>query len=208
VKPSAPDAPREAQAALDALVALLLRWNPRINLIGRATAPEIWSRHIDDSLQLLPLLPDSAAGFADLGSGAGFPGLVLAIASGRPATLVEADRRKASFLAEAIRVTQAPAQVAATRVETLAPLAAQLITARAFAPLAKLLPLAARHLAPGGILLLPKGARAEDELTAAIAGWHMRVERFPSRTARDATILRISELRPVEPDRPPPPPHA
>jgi 16S rRNA (guanine527-N7)-methyltransferase len=200
--------PIETRDRLRAYVDLLLRWNARINLIGRATEQEIWSRHIDDSLQLLPLMSGVAASFADLGSGAGLPGLVLAIASGRPVTLVEADRRKASFLAEAIRITGAPATIAAARVETLSPLMAPLITARAFAPLPKLLPLAARHLAPGGILLLPKGARVEEELTAAAAGWHMRVERFPSRTAKDATILRISELRPVEPDRPPPPPRA
>ncbi len=200
--------PIETQDRLRAYVDLLLRWNARINLIGRATEEEIWTRHIDDSLQLAPLLPAGTTGLADLGSGAGFPGLVLAIACGLPVTLIESDRRKASFLAEAARLTAAPAAIAAHRVEDLPPLSTRLITARAFAPLPKLLPLAARHLAAGGLLLLPKGARSEDELTAAAAGWHMRVERFPSRTAPDATILRISELRPVDHDRPPPRPRA
>ncbi len=200
--------PIETRDRLRAYVDLLLRWNARINLIGRATEDEVWTRHIDDSLQLAPLLPAGAIALADLGSGAGFPGLVLSIAGGLPVTLIESDRRKASFLAEAARLTAAPATIAAHRVEDVPPLSTRLITARAFAPLPKLLPLAARHLAPGGVLLLPKGARSEDELTAAAAGWHMRVERFPSRTAPDATILRISELRPVDHDRPPPRPRA
>ncbi len=206
-------ASREACSAevLDKLrtyVELLLRWNARINLIGRATEDEVWTRHIDDSLQLAPLVPGATTALADLGSGAGFPGLVLSIACGLRVTLIESDRRKASFLAEAARVTGAPATVAPHRVEDVPPLSTRLITARAFAPLPKLLPLAARHLTPGGVLLLPKGARSEDELTAAAAGWHMRVERFPSRTAPDATILRISELRPVDHDRPPSRPRA
>ncbi len=200
--------PIETRDRLRTYVDLLLRWNARINLIGRATEDEVWTRHIDDSLQLAPLLPAGAIALADLGSGAGFPGLVLSIAGGLPVTLIESDRRKASFLAEAARLTAAPATIAAHRVEDVPPLSTRLITARAFAPLPKLLPLAARHLAPGGVLLLPKGARSEDELTAAAAGWHMRVERFPSRTAPDATILRISELRPVDHDRPPPRPRA
>jgi 16S rRNA (guanine(527)-N(7))-methyltransferase RsmG len=198
----------ETHDRLRTYVDLLLRWNARINLIGRATADEVWTRHIDDSLQLAPLLPAGTTTLADLGSGAGFPGLVLSIACALPVRLIESDRRKASFLAEAARVTGAPATVAPHRVEDLPPLSTPLITARALAPLPKLLPLAARHLVPGGILLLPKGARSEDELTAAAAGWHMRVERFPSRTAPDATILRISELRPVDHDRPPPSPSA
>ena len=193
---------------LTALVTLLLHWNTRINLIGRATERDIWVRHIEDSLQLGPLLPPDTASLADLGSGGGFPGLVLSIAHALPVVLIESDRRKASFLAEAARVTQAPATVQAGRVEQLAPLATAVITARAFAPLPKLLPLAARHLAPGGVLLLPKGARCDDELTASTPEWHMRVERFPSQTAKDATILRISELHPVEPGRPSPKPRA
>jgi 16S rRNA (guanine(527)-N(7))-methyltransferase RsmG len=200
--------PADILKRLQAYVDLLLRWNARINLIGRATEHDVWTRHIDDSLQLAPLLLAGTTALADLGSGAGFPGLVLSIACALPVTLIESDRRKASFLTEAARVTEAPATVAPHRVEDLPPLSTPLISARAFAPLPKLLPLAARHLAPGGVLLLPKGARSEDELTAAAAGWHMRVERFPSRTAPDATILRISELRPVDHDRPPPLPRA
>ncbi|GAN78303.1 16S rRNA (guanine(527)-N(7))-methyltransferase RsmG [Acidisphaera rubrifaciens] len=192
----------ELRARLDAYAALLLRWNARINLIGPSTIASIWQRHIDDSLQLAPLCPAGAGGAADLGSGAGFPGLVLALATGRSFTLVEADRRKAAFLAEAVRVTGAPARVACARIADLAPLGATLITARALAPLPDLLALAVPHLAAGGVLLLPKGAQASAELTNARRGWHMRVDAFPSRTAREATILRLSELRRVEPSTP------
>ena len=201
------DASREAvnpalRARLDAYAGLLLRWNARINLIAPSTAASVWQRHIEDSLQLAPLCPDDPGDAADLGSGAGLPGLVLALATGRTFTLVEADRRKAAFLAEAIRVTGAPARVVCARIAELAPLGATLITARALAPLPDLLALAAPHLADGGMLLLPKGAQASAELTNARREWHMRAEAFPSRTSREATILRLSELRRVEPSPP------
>jgi 16S rRNA (guanine(527)-N(7))-methyltransferase RsmG len=184
-------------ARLEAFADLLRRWNARLNLIGRETEADLWTRHIEDSLQLIPHLPKNAGVAADIGSGAGFPGLVLTIATGRPFLLVESDRRKAAFLSEAARLAGAPAKVLAARVEQTAPLGAALITARAFAPLPRLLELTTRHLAPDGHLLLLKGRAAGDELTAARRDWHMRVERFPSRTDPDASILRLSEIRPA-----------
>lgn len=201
------DASREALTAelrerLEAFATLLLRWNDRINLIGPSTIASVWHRHIEDSLQLAPLCPAGPGEAADLGSGAGFPGLVLALATGRTFTLVEADRRKAAFLGEAIRVTGAPARVACARIAALPRLGATLITARALAPLPDLLALAAPHLAGEGVLLLPKGAQASAELTKARREWHMRVDAFPSRTSGEATILRLSELRRVEPSPP------
>ena len=132
----------------------------------------------------------------DLGSGGGFPGLVLAIVTSRPFHLVEADRRKAAFLTEAAaRLGLDRVRVHPTRIEsvTLPPLAA--LTARALAPLADLLPHAHRLLAPGGVAIFPKGRTAEDELTAALADWHVQVERFASRTDPHATIFRLSEIR-------------
>jgi 16S rRNA (guanine(527)-N(7))-methyltransferase RsmG len=178
-------------------VALLLRWNASINLIGKTGEDAIWTRHIADSWQLAKLIPPGCQNALDLGTGAGFPGLILSLATGIPFVLVESDRRKAAFLAEAIRVTSAYATVRCARIEACEDLRATLITARAFAPLPKLLTLALPHLRPGGSLLLPKGRNAEDELTQALAEWHMRAERFPSATAKDATIFRLSEFRPA-----------
>jgi len=169
-------------------------WNRRINLIGRADEPHLWARHIEDSLQLIPLLPAGLARAIDLGAGAGFPGLVIALATGIPFDLVESDQRKATFLREATRVTATPVTVHAVRIEDAKIAPAGLVTARALAPLPQLVALAHRFMAPGGVLLFPKGFTAEQELTAARATWNMRVERFPSRTHPDGAILKLSEV--------------
>jgi len=173
---------------------LLLRWNRAINLISRADEPDLWSRHIADSLQLGPYVPANIADAIDLGSGAGLPGLVLAMATGIHFHLIESDLRKASFLREAARETEAPVTIHACRVEAAAIDPAQLITARALAPLPNLLPLAAPLLAPGGVCLFPKGQSAERELTDTARAWNMRVEKFPSQIDRSGLILRISEV--------------
>jgi 16S rRNA (guanine527-N7)-methyltransferase len=182
------------QAALEAYATLLARWNERINLVSPRDIPRLWERHIDDAAQLLPLIPPGTRRIADLGSGAGLPGLIVAVLSGLDTHLVERDQRKAAFLREAARVTGAPATVHAADAATLPPLAADVVTARALAPLPVLLPLAIRHLAPGGACLFPKGATASAELTAAAEGWTMSIERFPSRTDPAATILRLTEV--------------
>jgi 16S rRNA (guanine(527)-N(7))-methyltransferase RsmG len=189
-----PPIPEQARPALEVYAALLGRWNPRINLVSPRDLPRLWERHIADAAQLVPLIPPGVSRIADLGSGAGLPGLILAIITGTETHLVERDQRKAAFLREAARETAAPATVHAADAAVLPPLGATLVTARALAPLAALLPLATRHLAPGGVLLFPKGATAEAELTAAAPGWTMTVERFPSRTDPAATILRLSEV--------------
>lgn len=194
--PPAPTLDAATIARLDAFTDLLLRWNSRINLVADRDAEAVRTRHIADSLQLLPLLPAGEGEVGDLGSGGGFPGLVLAIASHRPFHLVESDRRKAAFLTEAAaRLGLAHVQIHPMRIDAarLPPLAA--LTARALAPLPELLPHAARLLAPDGIALFLKGRTAEDELTAALMHWKLRVERFISRTAPDATLLRLSEIR-------------
>jgi 16S rRNA (guanine527-N7)-methyltransferase len=188
------DAPR--LALIDAYVALLLRWNRRINLIGEASDETIRQRHIADCLQLIALLPPGEGAVADLGAGAGLPGLVLAIATGRPMHLIESDRRKAAFLTEATaRLGLAGVRIHATRIEdaTLPPLA--VVTARALAPLERLLPYAARLLSPDGVAIFPKGRGADAELHTAQAGWTFLAEHFPSRTDPAATIYRISDIR-------------
>lgn len=189
-----PDAARDARLA--AYRDLLLRWNATINLVSARTAAEIESRHIADCLQLLPLIPAQGA-FADLGAGAGLPGLVLAAAMPeRDIHLVESDRRKAAFLVEAAgRLGLTRAKIHAVRIEQarLPPLAA--VTARALAPLPVLLGWAAMLLAPDGVAIFPKGRSAAQELTTAAADWHFTAERFDSRTDPEATILRLSEIR-------------
>ena len=189
------DVSRETRDRLDIYAALLRRWNPRINLVADLAALE--ARHIADCLQLAGLVPDEASPAVDLGSGAGLPGLVLAIATGRRFVLIESDRRKAAFLAEAARATAAPVTVCAERIEHAALPPAFLVTARALAPLPKLLALAAPLLAPGGACLFLKGAAAPAELAAACAAWQFGCEAFASRTAPGATVLRITGLHPA-----------
>ncbi len=190
---------RETTEALDVFVALLLQWNRRINLVGDArSAEEVWRRHVGDSLQLLPLLPPEPTPLLDIGSGAGFPGLVLAAATGWETRLVESDKRKAAFLAHAsARLGLTRVTVRAERIEDADLPKTRLLTARALAPLPALLRHAHALLALGGVALFPKGRAAEEELTSASRDWMMRAERFPSRTDPASTIFRISEIRPA-----------
>jgi 16S rRNA (guanine527-N7)-methyltransferase len=185
-------------ATLRRFADLLLRWNTTLNLISGKDAGVVWERHIADSLQLVPLMPAGIERAIDLGSGGGFPGLILAIATGVRFDLVESDVRKASFLRTAALETGAPVTVHACRIEA-APLApAALITARALAPLPRLLPLAARFLTADGICLLLKGARVDDELAAAERDWSMTVTRVASQTNPDGVVLRLTGLRSKE----------
>jgi 16S rRNA (guanine527-N7)-methyltransferase len=194
-----PDAAQ--QAMLDAYLDLLIRWNSRINLVADAPADVLRQRHIRDCQQLASLVPPGDGPMADLGAGAGLPGLVLAIATGRPTHLVESDRRKAAFLTEAAaRLELKGVKVHPTRIEdaTLPPIA--LVTARALAPLDRLLPHAARLLAPGGVAIFPKGRTAELELAATLPAWSCQVERFASQTDKEATIFRLSDIRHASPE--------
>jgi 16S rRNA (guanine527-N7)-methyltransferase len=193
------DISRETSETLERFVALLLRWNRTVNLIARKDEQRLWERHIADSLQLAALMQPAPERAIDLGSGAGFPGLVLAIATHVHFDLIEADQRKATFLRESARITGARVQVHATRIETAQIVPAPLITARALAPLSRLLDLAAPLLGTGGICLFSKGANVQAELTEAASRWHMQVEILPSRTAPEACILRISDLTRVAP---------
>ena len=163
---------------------------------------DLWRRHMLDSAQLSPLLPKAPAGrprvIVDLGSGAGFPGLVLAILGAGDLHLVESDRRKASFLREVVRETGCAAQVHNARIEEMAPISTDVVTARACAPLAELLGYAYKF--PGQVsgrrpcCLFPKGRRVDEELTEARKQWKMKVEPFPSCTDPSGTILRIGLL--------------
>ena len=189
-----PNVSRETEDRLRIYAATLTRWNPTINLVSKSDIGDLWNRHILDSLQLLPLLPADFSHAIDLGSGGGLPGIVLAIASGRPFHLVESDARKAAFLREVARATAAPATIHFARIESLTLPAAPVITARALAPLPRLLSYATPFLAPNGIFLFPKGRNAALELTEAAPEWHMVVECFTSAIDPAATILKLSEV--------------
>lgn len=178
-------------ARLEAYAALLVKWQPRINLVAPSTVPDLWTRHILDSAQLWPHIEGRVGPLLDLGSGAGFPGLVLAI-MGRPdAVLVEADRRKAAFLQEAARVTQTSVSIRACRIEALAPIRAGIITARALASLESLLHYAQPYADESTVYLFLKGERAEDELTTARKRWKMLVDKVPSLTNPKGVVLRL-----------------
>ncbi len=190
-------ATEDAVRRLDKFVALLLQWQESANLVARSTLPELWTRHIADSLQLLPLAP-SANVWVDLGSGAGFPGLVIACAIGQRSEarvhLVESNAKKAAFLREVVRATGAPAVVHAQRVEDFVPSfqeRADAVTARALAPLSELLELALPLLQRGAIGLFHKGAGAAAELAAAEKRWHLQATLVPSKTSPAGRIVVI-----------------
>jgi len=188
---------RETEDRLERFLDLLLRWNARINLVSGKDTGALRERHVADSLQLLPLLPEGDGALVDLGSGGGFPGLVLAAAVSRPVHLVEADRRKAAFLqAAAAELGLSHVVVHPVRIEALHLPPVGVVTARALAPLTVLLPWAAELLAPEGVAIFPKGRSAEEELDEAMAvGWTMTVERFKSSTDPNATLFRMSGIR-------------
>jgi 16S rRNA (guanine527-N7)-methyltransferase len=187
---------RETMTALEIYAGLLRKWQKAINLVSGATLDDLWRRHFLDSAQLVPSLSESEGHITDLGSGAGFPGLVLALITGRPTHLIESDQRKAAFLGEVARATGCAGrvQVHSARVEALKPWASPVITARALADLTQLLDWASPFVTADTTCIFPKGAKAEDELTAALRVWKMTVERRRSVTDPTGLILRLSHL--------------
>jgi 16S rRNA (guanine527-N7)-methyltransferase len=188
------DVSRETLDRLEALVATLVRWQKAINLIGRTTVDDVWMRHVLDSAQIAPLVPAEAKTLTDLGSGGGFPGLVLAAL--RPdldLTMIEVDVRKAAFLGEAGRrmaLPKAP-RIVIGRIEDVPPAKAAVVTARALAPLGQLLAWADRHRMDTAICLFHKGKGWQAELTEAMKDWDISCQPLSSKTDRDAVILRI-----------------
>jgi 16S rRNA (guanine527-N7)-methyltransferase len=194
---------RETTERLDRFVALLLTWQRTTNLIAPSTVTKLWTRHIADSLQLIELAPDARV-WVDLGSGGGFPGLVIACAlaaePGVAVHLVESNAKKAAFLREAQRVTGAPAHVHAERVETFVARftgAADVVSARALSPLKSLLDMSFPLLGKSGAMaLFPKGQNAELELGEACKYWNIKVNLVPSRTDPAARILVVRDVEP------------
>jgi 16S rRNA (guanine527-N7)-methyltransferase len=188
------DVSRETLDRLGAYAALLTSWNRRINLVGRDTIGDLWRRHILDSAQLFPLIPPAAGVLVDLGSGAGLPGLVLAIMGVPEVHLVEADQRKAAFLREAVRITGAGAEVHARRAETMPRLEGDVVTARALAPLPALVDMATPFLGRHGIGLFLKGRGVEAELAGIDETSGIRWERLPSRSDPSGSVIRVESI--------------
>ena len=193
-----PGVSRETLGRLETMVETLLRWQKAINLVGRATLDDVWTRHILDSAQLAPMIPKEAKSLVDLGSGAGFPGLVLAAL--RPeleVTLIEADARKSAYLGEAARKMGLPRQprIVISRIEAAPPAKADVVTARALAPLGQLLAWADRHRGSPAICLFHKGKGWQAELTEATQDWDIECTPQTSVTDSDAVILRIGSYR-------------
>ena len=189
----------ETRDALAAYEALILKWTQKINLISRSTTKDVMGRHIVDSAQFWPIAPD-AGHWVDLGSGGGLPGIVVAIlakGAGRSTrfTLVESDQRKATFLRTAARELKlANVSVQAQRIEALPPQAADIVSARALAPLSDLLPLVARHLAEDGTAILAKGESAHREIEEARGNWRFDIDEIASRTRENACLLRLRRI--------------
>lgn len=193
----------ETLAKLEAYADLLLKWQRKINLVSHRSLQDLWQRHFLDSAQLFDLAPTDACRWLDLGSGAGFPGLVIAILGVPDMHLVESDSRKCAFLREAARITETRVTVHNCRVEALPPLAADVITARALAPLSRLLDLALPQAQRQTVALFLKGKTADselqdiaDRLTEGTKYRSMSVDKIPSRTDPDGMILRVRGLIP------------
>lgn len=191
---------RETERRLDILVDQLRRWQAIKNLVASATLAQVWTRHVADSLQLLALAPPGALRWLDLGSGGGFPGLVLAAAlaerPGARVTLVESNTRKCSFLREVARLMGAPVEVRQGRIEDVVEGFAgrvDVVTARALAPLPILIGWSARLLTTGAVGLFPKGKEVESELTKTAKSWIMDHTIHNSLTDPAGRILRVTQ---------------
>lgn len=193
---------RETEKRLDIYVELLLRWQQTTNLISPSTIPQLWTRHIADSLQLLDLAP-GAKTWIDLGSGGGFPAIpiacVLADKPGAMVHLIESNGKKAAFLREAIRTTGVPAQVHAERIEKFVATyvnSVDAVSARALAPLKTLCDQAFPLIEREAIGLFPKGLDVESELTEASKYWKLEAEKIPSKTSPDGCVVIVRNLKP------------
>lgn len=195
------DVPRGTIDQLEAMVETLAKWQKAINLVGRNTLDDVWTRHVVDSAQAAPHIPPDARSLVDLGSGAGFPGLVLAaIRPDLDVTLIESDARKAAYLGEAARRMGLKKQpkIVVSRIEAAAPANADVVTARALAPLGQLLAWAAPHRSARAICLFHKGRGWQDELTEAMKDWEIEAQPLASVTDRDGVLLRIGDYKPKD----------
>ncbi|PYC47592.1 16S rRNA (guanine(527)-N(7))-methyltransferase RsmG [Litorivita pollutaquae] len=189
---------RETLERLEIYASLLEKWNPKINLVSKASLEHLWERHIRDSIQVAQAIHHPVKHWVDLGSGGGFPGLVVALMASDigvdQVTLIESDQRKCAFLRTVLRETSVSGEVIQERIEIAPPQSANVLSARALTDLSGLLGFAMRHLAEGGICLFPKGVNWEKEVEAAREEWQFSVEAVPSQIEAGAAILRIGEI--------------
>lgn len=193
---------RETLRRLEIYVELIAKWNPAINLVSKNSMSDMWFRHIFDSAQIFPEMPDCAINCLDIGSGGGFPSIVLAIISAekrpeRKFDLIESDQRKATFLREAARTLNLSIQVFDNRAEHVKPFGADFLSARALAPLPKLLELASRHLHPEGVCMFPKGETFLQEIREAEQFFTFNCSIIPSKTDANCAILKIDGIKNV-----------
>jgi len=198
VKPT--DVSRETRDKLTTYAQLLTRWTQRINLVARSTLPELEQRHFADSAQLLDLVNPGVRSWIDLGSGGGFPGMVVAIVAEErmPAlrvALVESDQRKCAFLQAVRRETGTDVTILPQRIEHVTPQPYDIVSARALAPLDRLIPLALPFCTDQTLCLFPKGRAAVSELTIAERRWRMEVDTHPSRVDPDGVVFAIRNIR-------------
>ena len=189
------DVPRETMAGLDRFAAYLAAQNDRQNLVSAASLDHVWARHIADSAQLLSLAPSPSARWVDFGTGAGFPGLVVAALHGGPVTLIEERRLRVEFLREAAKAMGLNVEIVGSRVERAEPRTYDVISARAFAPLPRLLEIGARFSTGKTVWLLPKGQKAQAELEALGTSWQGDFRLEPSVTDEEARIIVATGVR-------------
>lgn len=193
------DVSRETIENLEGFAALTTKWTPKINLIAKGTVEDIWERHIVDSVQLYKFAPTRYNNWVDLGSGGGFPGIVMAIIAKQKQpdakfTMIESDQRKSTFLRTAARELGLSVKVISERIEDAPPQLADVVSARALTALSGLLKLASRHIASDGICLLHKGKQAPQEIAEAQQDWSFQLEDHASITDPEAHLLAIQRI--------------
>jgi 16S rRNA (guanine527-N7)-methyltransferase len=193
------DVSRETLARLEGYVGLLIKWQKAKNLVADSTLSDAWRRHFLDSAQMFPLIQKHVGSrpisFLDIGSGAGFPGLVLSIMGLGNANMVESNGRKCVFMNQVVRETKADATIHNERIENLDTFPVDIIVSRACAKVSQLLEWSERFVGSATELWLLKGEGAEEELTQAKASWSMQSERFPSVSSSTGVILRLSQIK-------------
>ncbi|MEP0155178.1 16S rRNA (guanine(527)-N(7))-methyltransferase RsmG [Pseudophaeobacter sp.] len=187
---------RETIERLEKFEEVLLKWNPRINLVSKSSLTDLWQRHIVDSVQVFTCVEDAGESWLDIGSGGGFPGIVVAIMAAERSlktkvTLIESDQRKSAFLRTAARECGVSISVLTERIEQTVPQNADILSARAVADLDALLEFSQRHLAVGGTAVFPKGVNWKKEVDKAAQRWRFDVEPITSLTETEAVILKI-----------------
>lgn len=196
------DVSRETFERLKAYQSLLEKWNPAINLVAKSTISGAWDRHFVDSAQVFLHADENIDSWLDIGSGGGFPGLVCAILASDAGhttkfTFIESDKRKCTFLQSVSRELSIDVDVVSKRIEDVPRAGADIMTARALAPLPVLLGFAKAHLLHGGTAIFLKGKSFRDELKEALESWRFTHEEYPSATSAESVILKIGDIQRV-----------